>query len=100
MQTEILTPAWAFVDGNSAISITPPTPVALFHIGLQHHAIITAAGLEVESYHPGTTLLRDMGHNTRSLFLSLFPHIAKEDGFGPLSYSRASQNTLEQLNLV
>ena len=100
MQTDILTPARAFVDGVSAISITPPTPVALYHIGLPHHAIIKAAGLEMESYHPGTTMLRNMGHNTRSLFLSLFPHLTKEDGFGPLSYSRASQNTLEQLDLV
>ena len=100
MQTEVLTPARAFVDGVSAIAITPPTPIALYHLCLPHHAIISAAGLDVESYHPGTTLLRDMGHNARALFLSLFPHITRDDGFGPLSHPRAAQNTLEQLNLA
>ncbi|MDQ2090108.1 Hint domain-containing protein [Marimonas arenosa] len=100
MQTDVLTPAWAFVDGSSAIAITPPAPVALYHLCLPHHAIISAAGLEVESYHPGTMLLRDMGPSTRALFLSLFPHVTREDGFGPLSYPRAAQNTLEQLDLV
>lgn len=100
MQTDVLTPASAFVDGASAITITPPTPIALYHLCLPHHAIIHAAGLEVESYHPGTTLLRDMKHNARALFLSLFPHITQEDGFGPLAYPRAAQNTLEQLNLA
>jgi hypothetical protein len=100
MHTQVLTPAWAFIDGFSAIAITPPSPVTLYHLCLPHHAIIRAAGLEVESYHPGTTMLRDMGQNTRTLFLSLFPHIEQEDGFGPLSYSRASQATLEQLGLA
>lgn len=100
MQTDVLTPARAFVDGVSAIAITPPTPIALYHLCLPHHAIIRAAGLEAESYHPGTTLLRDMNHNARALFLSLFPHITQDDGFGPLSYPRAAQNTLEQLGLL
>lgn len=100
MQTEVLTPARAFVDGFGAVSVTPPTPVTLYHLCLPYHAIIRAAGLEAESYHPGTTMLRDMGPSARALFLSLFPHITREDGFGPLSYPRAAQNTLEQLDLV
>ena len=100
MQTDVLTPARAFVDGVGAIAITPPAPIALYHLCLPHHAIIRAAGLDVESFHPGTSLLRDMGHNARALFLSLFPHIGQEDGFGPLSHPRAAQNTLEMLNLA
>jgi len=99
LQTTVLTPAKAFIDGVSVIEIAPPSPVALFHIGLANHAILRAAGLEVESFHPGPALLRDMGHNARSLFLSLFPHITQEDGFGPLCQPRAGQHTLEQLHL-
>ncbi len=99
LQTTVLTPARAFVDGVNVIEITPPSPVALFHIGLARHSIFRAAGLEVESFHPGTSLLRDMGHNARALFLSLFPHISGEDGFGPLCQPRAGQHTLEQLHL-
>ena len=100
LQTDILTPARAFVDGTTVISVSPPSPVALYHLCLPYHAIIKAAGLEVETYHPGMSLLRDMGQNARALFLSLFPHIEQEDRFGPLAYPRAAQNTLEQLNLL
>lgn len=100
MQTDVLTPARAFVDGTQVISVTPPTPVALYHLALPCHAVILAAGLEVESYHPGAALLRDMGHNTRTLFLSLFPHLRSEEAFGPLAYPRASRATLEQLDLA
>lgn len=100
MDTRVLTPARAFIDGVNVIEITPPTPVTLHHLCLPHHAIIRAAGLEVESYHPGQTLLRDMGGNTRALFLSLFPHIGTPDAFGPLAHSRAGQTTLEHLGLI
>lgn len=100
LQTNVLTPARAFVDGVNVIEITPPSPVALFHIALARHAIIRAANLEVESFHPGSSLLRDMGHNSRALFLSLFPHISGEGGFGPLCQPRAGQHTLEQLHLT
>ena len=100
LQTEMLTPARAFVDGSSVISLNPPAPVALYHLCLPYHAVISAAGIKVETYHPGTSLLRDMGLQTRALFLSLFPHIGQEDGFGPLAYPRASISTLEQLGLL
>ena len=99
LQTTVLTPAKAFIDGISVIEITPPSPVALFHIGLARHAILNAAGLEADSFHPGPSLLRDMGHNTRALFLSLFPHISQEEGFGPLCQPRAGHHTLDQLDL-
>ncbi|MDQ2094909.1 Hint domain-containing protein [Rhodalgimonas zhirmunskyi] len=100
MQANILTPARAFLDGMNVIEITPQTPVSLYHICLPHHAIIRTAGLEVESYHPGANLLRDMAGNTRALFLSLFPHIGTPDAFGPLAHPRAGQKTLEQLGLM
>lgn len=99
LQTTVLTPPHAFIDGVNVIEITPPSPIALYHIGLGQHAILNAAGLEVESFHPGLTLLRDMGHNARALFLSLFPHIHGEDGFGALCQPRAGNGTLDQLNL-
>jgi len=99
LQSSVLTPAKAFVDGVNVIEITPPSPISLFHIGLAQHAIIRAAGLEVESFHPGMSLLRDMGHSARALFLSLFPHITSDEGFGPLCQPRAGRHTLEQLHL-
>ncbi len=99
LKTTVLTPAKSFVDGVNVIDITPPSPVSLFHIGLERHAIIRAAGLDLESFHPGASLLRDLRHNARVLFLSLFPHISDEHGFGPLCQPRTGQHTLEQLHL-
>jgi hypothetical protein len=100
LQTKLLTPARAFTDGSGVIEITPPAPITLYHLCLPQHALIRAAGLEVESYHPGTSMLRDMAQNTRALFLSLFPHVETPDDFGPLAYPRAGQATLEQLDLA
>lgn len=99
LQTPLLTPARAFLDGVNVIEITPPSPLDLFHIGLARHAVIRAAGLEVESFHPGSALLRDMGPNARALFLSLFPHIRDETGFGPLCQPRAGRHTLAETHL-
>ncbi len=90
-QSRLLTPARAFADGLSIVEITPPTPVALYHLCLPRHAIIRAGGLETESYHPGVSVLRDMGANMRALFLSLFAHIARPEDFGTLAHSRADQ---------
>ncbi|WP_322864934.1 Hint domain-containing protein [Aquicoccus sp. G2-2] len=100
LQNDLLTPARAFIDGSGVIEITPPAPVLLYHLCLPQHAVIRAAGLEVETYHPGTSLLRDMAQNTRTLFLSLFPHITAADDFGSLAYPRAGQSTLERLHLA
>jgi len=93
----VLTPARDIEDGHTAVQITPPSPVRLFHIRLDTHAAIYAAGRPVENYHPGRGLEEDMGENTRSLFLSLFPDIETFSDFGPLRYPRMSRETLESL---
>ncbi|KZY35206.1 hypothetical protein A3731_17740 [Roseovarius sp. HI0049] len=83
-----LTPAAQMVDGFNAIRITPPTPVTVYHLCLRRHAIITAGGMEAESFHPGPGFERNMGPNMLSLFLSFFPHIKQARDFGPLAHER------------
>lgn len=90
-----LTPAAQMVDGYSAIEITPPTPVTVYHLCLRRHAIITAGGMEAESYHPGPGFERQMGPNMLSLFLSFFPHIKQPRDFGPLAHDRLPLKGLE-----
>ena len=85
---QVLTPARAFVDGVNVIEMSPPTPVRLFHIGLRRHAAIVAAGLEVESYHPGRDPLQHMSPTLSSVFMSLFPHVSTLTDFGPLRLMR------------
>ncbi|MEM9580884.1 MAG: Hint domain-containing protein [Pseudomonadota bacterium] len=93
----VLTPIHDFEDGHTAVEITPPSPVRLFHLRLPAHAAIYAGGRPVETYHPGKLDVDAMGENMRSLFLSLFPDVETFDDFGPLNYPRMSRETLESL---
>ncbi len=85
---QMLTPACDLADGLNVIEITPQRPVSVYHICLSQHAIITAAGLEMESFHPGNAFERNMGQNALSLFMSMFPHITRPSEFGNTRYLR------------
>ncbi|MGR3500762.1 Hint domain-containing protein [Pseudaestuariivita sp.] len=76
------------MDGMSVIEVTPPSPVRLYHIATKRHAVIHADGIAVETYHPGRFNGEGLGINTRSLFLSMFPHITGFADFGSLAYPR------------
>lgn len=94
----ILCPASDMVDGVHVIDIVPPRPVTVYHLCLHRHATIQAAGLDVESYHPGPGFERNLGPNMLQLFLSFFPHIHAPSDFGPLTHPRVSvagQSTVE-----
>ena len=93
----VLTSARDFDDGYSAFSVSPPSPVRLFHLRLPKHAAIYANARPVETYHPGKGVRELLGDNMRSLFLSLFPDISDFDEFGALAYPRMSKATLESL---
>jgi len=84
----VLMPARDLVDGHSVIEIVPPRPVTVYHLCLRRHAVISAAGMDVETYHPGAGFERSMGQNMEALFLSLFPHIEKPQDFGATAYPR------------
>jgi hypothetical protein len=94
---QVLTPVAAFEDGMSTIRITPPRPVVVYHLCLDRHALINVSGLEMESFHPGLGLEQQMGPQALSLFLSLFPHIARLEDFGLLAHPRATRDTLNSL---
>jgi hypothetical protein len=83
-----LIPVRELTDGMNVIEITPQRPVQVYHVCLQYHATLTAAGLEVESYHPGYGFEHAMGPNLLAYFLSLFPHINAPSDFGSLAHPR------------
>ncbi|WP_300036376.1 Hint domain-containing protein [uncultured Roseobacter sp.] len=85
---QVMTPASAFVDGVNVIGMSPPTPVRLFHIALRRHAAIIAAGLEVESYHPGRDPLRNVSQTLSDVFMTLFPHMDTLGAFGAVRFMR------------
>ncbi|MGO4913942.1 Hint domain-containing protein [Pseudogemmobacter sp. W21_MBD1_M6] len=79
-----------FEDGEMVISVTPVTPVRLYHLAFARHQIIRANGVDVESSHPGHPAIRALAFEMRNLLMSLYPHLTCTDGFGPLAYPRFS----------
>jgi hypothetical protein len=93
--TRMLTPVREFIDGVNVIEVVPPTPVRLFHICLTRHAAVHANGIEMETFHPGATAVREAPQSIRDRFLSLFPQVAQLSDFGPLAHPRAPERDTE-----
>jgi Hint domain len=81
-------PASALIDGESVISVAPVAPVTVYHLVLSAQGSLRAAGLEVESYHPGTGFAELIDPQLSGLFLSLFPQIRTFADFGPVAHPR------------
>lgn len=85
---QILRPVHDLIDGNSIIAVSPPGTVQLYHIALRRHATITAAGLTVETYHPGPGFEAALTQQHLAQFIALFPHIRRPSDFGSLAHPR------------
>ncbi len=88
-------PARCFVDGVSIIDLTPVAPVTVFHLLLERHGSIRAAGLEIESFHPGGDLDDRLDPPLAAEFLGLFPHLRGFAEFGPMAHPRLSVREVE-----
>jgi hypothetical protein len=89
-------PAASFIDGVSIIEVTPIAPIAVYHIVLETHGSVRAAGLEIESYHPGTAFT-ETDPQLADLFLTLFPHAKSLADFGPMAHPRLSSADMERV---
>jgi len=96
----VLTPAHVMADGQNTFCVIPRQTVTLYHLCLRRHAVITANGLEVESFHPGAGFDRDCDAETLRRFLSLFPHIRTLQDFGPLAHLRLPLDTPDTLDVA
>ncbi|MDX2482394.1 MAG: Hint domain-containing protein [Pseudodonghicola sp.] len=94
----LLTPVREFLDGNHVIETAPPTAVQLYHLCLERHSVIRVAGLEFETYHPGTNALRLVSPTMRDVFLKLFPHISAICDFGPQIHARAGDGQIDAIS--
>lgn len=81
-------PAAAYVDGISTVSVKPAAPLTVYHLALDGQQVLLANGVEVESFHPGPAAADMMDFDTRTLFLSLFPHVETLADFGPMTLPR------------
>ncbi|WP_138932963.1 Hint domain-containing protein [Roseovarius arcticus] len=89
----VLRPVRDLIDGTHVIELSPPGAVQLYHLALRRHATITAAGLAVETYHPGPGFQNQLTFRQLEQFIDLFPHVTHPADFGGLVHPRAPLGT-------
>lgn len=92
-------PARSFVDGVSVIEVAPIAPVTVYNLVLARQCTLRAAGLEIESYHPGAGFADMIEPQMMGLFLALFPHVRSLDDFGQPAHPRLTRFEIERLML-
>lgn len=89
-------PASTFVDGSSAIEITPVAPVQVYHLALDRHDSIQANGLEIETFHPGRVSDLRLSDDLFALYLSMFPQVERLSEFGEMALPRLTEADLRR----
>lgn len=89
-----LVPLSAQADGHSVIEVNPVSPTRVYHLACETHETILAAGLEVETYHPGPETPLSLPEEVLRLFMTFFPHLAHVRDFGHLKAPRISADEL------
>ena len=89
-------PARSFIDGVSVIEVTPVAPIPVYHLVLERQGSIRAAGMEIESYHPGGRMLDGFDPQVTQIFMSLFPHMRSIGDFGHLSHPRITAMDIDR----
>lgn len=92
-----LVPLAALADGNSVIEVTPMSPTRVYHLACEDHATILAAGLEVETYHPGPETPLSLSEEMMAHFLRFFPYTRSLRDFGRLSAPRLTRDDVLSL---
>lgn len=81
---------------GAAIEMTPVSPTRVYHLACPTHETIIAAGLPVETYHPGPDAVLSMSDEMMRTFMAFFPHLDGIRDFGRLT---APRMTGEELSL-
>lgn len=93
----VLVPVHEFCDGERIFEVNPPSSVQMYHLSLERHGTIKAAGYDMECYHPGRNAGAQLGPNTRALFLSMFPNLESLEEFGEVTMTRTSREVIDNL---
>lgn len=78
------------VDGDAVIAVHPVQPLRVYHLLAAGHTTVLAGGVEVETYHPAPDHALSLSAEMRTVFLSLFPHLDGDGGFGRTLWPRVS----------
>ena len=89
-----LVPLSATADGMSVIEVNPVAATRVYHLACEKHETIMAAGMEVETYHPGPDAALSLSDEMMQHFLMFFPYIRNIRDFGRLTAPRISADEL------
>lgn len=89
-----LVPLSAMADGTGVIEVNPVTPTRVYHLVCGAHETILAAGLEVETYHPGPDVAISLSEEMMRHFMAFFPHLGNIRDFGRLAAPRINADEL------
>lgn len=92
-----LVPLSAMADGHSVIEVTPVSPTRVYHLACEEHATILAAGLEVESFHPGPEMPLSLPEELMAVFMNFFPNIGHIHEFGRLATPRLTADDMSMM---
>ncbi|WP_422074937.1 Hint domain-containing protein [Tranquillimonas rosea] len=95
---QALLPVAPLADGMNLVEITPLSPVRVFHLACRRHRLLTANGVEVESFHPGALSTHHLGPGMSELFLSFFPYLTRLSEFGPLAMPQVEASDEDAIN--
>lgn len=93
-----LVPLSAMADGNSVIEVTPVSPTRVYHLVCERHETILAAGLEVESFHPGPEMPLSLPEELMQVFLNFFPNFDHIRDFGRLATPRLGPEDMAMMS--
>ena len=93
-----LVPLAAMADGHAVIEVSPVSPTRVYHLACEGHVSLLAAGLEVESYHPGPEMPLSLPEEMLQVFLQFFPYVTSVRDFGRLSVPRLTPDEFFQLS--
>lgn len=92
-----LVPLAALADGNAVIQVAPMSPTRVYHLACTDHEALLAAGLEVESFHPGPETPLSLPEELMQVFMQFFPYLSTVRDFGRLSAPRLTADELRSM---
>ena len=92
-----LVPLSSLADGHSVIEVAPVSPTRVYHLVCENHSTILAAGLEVETYHPGPETPLSLSEEMMAQFLTFFPHLTALRDFGKLTAPRLTRDDIQAM---
>ncbi len=92
-----LVPLSAVADGHAVIEVTPVSPTRVYHLACEEHETILAAGLEVETFHPGPETPISLPEEMQAMFMKFFPHLRHMSDFARLATPRVTADDFQEM---